>query len=58
MDEKGINAIDKAVNGIVSEVRELKRAEDMNDWHKVQDCARSIKRHGEKIRKISIEAYI
>lgn len=38
-----------------SVTQELKQAEDMNNWQKVETCAQSIQRQSENISKMAAE---
>ena len=50
-----IEKINDAVTHIVGSIQELKQAEDMNDWQKVETCAQSIQRQGETISQMAEE---
>ena len=48
-----LEKIDGAVTQIIGAIQELKQAEDMNNWQKVETCARSIQHQGETISKMA-----
>lgn len=50
---ENIEKIEGAVTHIIGAIQELKQAEDMNNWQKVETCAQSIQHQGETIRKIA-----
>ena len=52
---ENIVEINDAVTHIIGAIQELKQAEDMNDWQKVEICAQSIQRQGETISKMAEE---
>lgn len=52
---ESIEKIDGATAHIIGAIRELKQAEDMNDWQKVETCAQSIQHQGETISKMAEE---
>lgn len=54
MTEK-IEKIDGAITHIIGVIQELRQAEDMNNWQKVETCAQSIQHQGETIRKMAEE---
>ena len=55
MNMEKIEKINDAVTHIVGSIQELKQAEDMNDWQKVETCAQSIQHQGETISKMAEE---
>lgn len=48
-----IEKINDSVTNIIGAIQELKQAEDMNDWQKVETCAQSIQRQSENISKMA-----
>ena len=50
-----IEKINNVVAHIIGAIQELKQAEDMNNWKKVETCARSIQHQGESISKMAEE---
>lgn len=52
---ENIEKIDGAMAQIIGAIRELKQAEDMNNWQKVETCAQSIQHQGETINKMAEE---
>ena len=55
MNIENIEEIDGAMMHIIDAIQELKQAEDMNNWQKVETCAQSIQHQGEAISKIAEE---
>ena len=52
---ENIEEIDGAMMHIIGAIQELKQAEDMNNWQKVETCAQSIQHQGETISKMAEE---
>lgn len=50
-----IEKINNAVAHIIGSIQELKQAEDMNNWKKVETCAQSIQHQSETISKMAGE---
>ena len=55
MNIENIEKIDGAMMHIIGAIQELKQAEDMNNWRKVETCAQSIQHQGETISKMAEE---